>query len=163
MTTTLYLGQYTELRGDELTQFIFASGKRVAQVTSPFDPTRLLQGFGGALPLSQGSNQITLLETQWYLSDHLGGTSLLVDSTGQVVSEVAYYPFGLTRNEMNAGKVRYRFTDKELDASGTEYEEIDLALHPEAWAKVEELAGGERITPVAVEGDLVTVGFHGVG
>lgn len=52
---------------------------------------------------------------------------------------------------------------QELDASGTEYEEIDLALHPEAWAKVEELAGGERITPVAVEGDLVTVGFHGVG
>ena len=25
------------------------------------------------------------------------------------------------------------------------------------------LTGGERITPVTVEGELVTVGFHGVG
>ena len=51
----------------------------------------------------------------------------------------------------------------ELDEAGTEYEEIDLALHPEKWATLEALTDGERITPVSVEGDLVTVGFHGVG
>ena len=51
----------------------------------------------------------------------------------------------------------------ELDAQGARYEEIDLALRPEAWAGLEELTGGERITPVTVEGELVTVGFHGVG
>ena len=51
----------------------------------------------------------------------------------------------------------------ELDEAGAEYEEIDLALHPEEWATVEKLSGGERITPVTVEGDFVTVGFNGFG
>ena len=52
---------------------------------------------------------------------------------------------------------------EELNAAGTQYEEIDLALHPEAWADLEALTAGERITPVMVEGDAVSVGFHGVG
>ena len=43
------------------------------------------------------------------------------------------------------------------------FREIDLSVTPEAWQVVERLTGGERITPVIVEGDLVTVGFHGVG
>ena len=52
---------------------------------------------------------------------------------------------------------------KELNEQEAEFQEIDLALQPEQWAKLEELTGGERITPVSVEGDLVTIGFHGVG
>ena len=52
---------------------------------------------------------------------------------------------------------------EELTSLGAEFEEIDLALRPEEWAKLEELTGGERITPVSVEGKFVTVGFHGVG
>ena len=52
---------------------------------------------------------------------------------------------------------------EELDGAGTIYEEIDLALRPEAWADLEKLTDGERITPVLVEGDAVSVGFHGVG
>jgi len=52
---------------------------------------------------------------------------------------------------------------EELNAAGTQYEEIDLALRPEAWADLEALTGGERITPVMVERDAVSVGFHGVG
>ena len=52
---------------------------------------------------------------------------------------------------------------EELSSSGAEFEEIDLALRPEEWTKLEELTGGERITPVSVEGKVVTVGFHGVG
>ena len=51
----------------------------------------------------------------------------------------------------------------ELAEVKTEYEEIDLAVHPEAWVTLEKLTGGERITPVLVEGQTVTVGFHGVG
>ena len=51
----------------------------------------------------------------------------------------------------------------ELNEAGTEYEEIDLAVQPERWAALEALTDGERITPVSVDGDLVTVGFHGVG
>ncbi len=52
---------------------------------------------------------------------------------------------------------------EELDEAGTAYEEIDLAVRPEAWADLEKLTDGERITPVLVEGDAVSVGFHGVG
>ena len=52
---------------------------------------------------------------------------------------------------------------EELDTAGTRYEEIDLAQRPEAWTDLEQLTGGERITPVMVEGDTVSVGFHGVG
>tara|TARA_B100000315_G_C14090528_1_gene369019 strand:- start:16 stop:234 length:219 start_codon:yes stop_codon:yes gene_type:complete len=51
----------------------------------------------------------------------------------------------------------------ELDEAGAGYEEIDLALRPGAWAELEKLTGGERITPVLVEGDNVSVGYHGVG
>lgn len=52
---------------------------------------------------------------------------------------------------------------EEFDSGGIHYEEVDLALHPEQWSSLEELTGGDRTTPVTVEGDLVTVGFHGVG
>ena len=52
---------------------------------------------------------------------------------------------------------------EELDVAGTVYDEINLALRPEAWEDLEKLTGGERITPVMVEGDVVSVGFHGVG
>ena len=51
----------------------------------------------------------------------------------------------------------------ELDEAGTTYEEINLALRPEAWADLEKLTGGERITPVLVENGSVAVGYHGVG
>lgn len=43
------------------------------------------------------------------------------------------------------------------------FREVDLSETPEAWQEVERLTGGQRITPVMVEGELVTVGFHGLG
>ena len=46
---------------------------------------------------------------------------------------------------------------------GVDFHEIDVTLHPEAVSELERLTGGERITPVVVEGDAVTVGYHGVG
>ena len=52
---------------------------------------------------------------------------------------------------------------EELTDLALDFEEITLALNPELWEKVEELTGGERITPVMVTGDNVEVGFHGVG
>ena len=46
---------------------------------------------------------------------------------------------------------------------GVAFHEIDLTVHPEAVPELERLTGGERITPVVVEGETVTVGYHGVG
>lgn len=51
----------------------------------------------------------------------------------------------------------------ELKESGTAFDEIDLSLRPESWERLEELTGGERITPVLVDGEKVEVGFHGIG
>ena len=51
----------------------------------------------------------------------------------------------------------------EFDSEGRAYDEIDLSRRPEAWADLEKLTGGERITPVTVENGEVSVGFHGVG
>ena len=51
----------------------------------------------------------------------------------------------------------------ELEDLAVDYQEINLALQPEMWEKVEQLTGGERITPVMVTLDNVEVGFHGVG
>ena len=51
----------------------------------------------------------------------------------------------------------------ELQRANVPFKEIDLSINPEAWEEVERLTGGERTTPVTVEGQLVTVGFHGVG
>jgi glutaredoxin len=51
----------------------------------------------------------------------------------------------------------------DLDKDGIEYRQIDLSEHPELVVELERLTGGERLTPVMVEGDLVIVGYHGIG
>ena len=51
----------------------------------------------------------------------------------------------------------------ELEENGTEYSEINLALQPDKWEELEALTDGERITPVLVEGDKVTIGYRGIG
>ena len=51
----------------------------------------------------------------------------------------------------------------ELDEAGTAYDEVDLSLRPEEWERLEQLTGGERITPVLVDGEKVEIGFHGIG
>jgi glutaredoxin len=51
----------------------------------------------------------------------------------------------------------------ELEDDGVVYEKIDLALHPEREPELLKLTGGERITPVMVEGEMVIVGYHGIG
>lgn len=50
-----------------------------------------------------------------------------------------------------------------LRADKVEYEEVNLSLHPDRWVEVLPLTGGERITPVMVEGEKVTIGFNGFG
>ena len=51
----------------------------------------------------------------------------------------------------------------DFEKSGVDFREIDVTLQPEAIPELERLTGGERITPVIVEGDTVTVGYHGIG
>ncbi|MBI2872191.1 MAG: glutaredoxin family protein [Chloroflexi bacterium] len=51
----------------------------------------------------------------------------------------------------------------DFDRQGIAYREIDVSQDPEAAKELERLTGGERITPVIVEGAQVIVGYMGVG
>jgi glutaredoxin len=51
----------------------------------------------------------------------------------------------------------------DLEKDDVPYIQIDLEEHPEQIEELERLTGGERITPVMVEGELVIVGYHGIG
>lgn len=117
VTTTLYGANSVELRGDELTYYIFDDEQRIARITMPFQPERLLQGFHDA-PSTIPPQQV---ERLWYTADHLGGTSLLINEDGSLAARVAYYPYGLTRYEQGEADVYYQFTGKELDATGLHY------------------------------------------
>ena len=51
---------------------------------------------------------------------------------------------------------------RDLVQGGVEFKEIDLSLYPELADEAARLAGGERVTPVMVNGDEVVVGYKGI-
>ena len=51
----------------------------------------------------------------------------------------------------------------DFDQQGIPYREIDVTKVPDASEELERLTGGERITPVIVEGKRVTIGYLGAG
>jgi RHS repeat-associated protein len=57
------------------------------------------------------------LRIRYYHQDHLGSSSVISDSTGQIVDESAFYPFGCTRNGFQPRQIQepYQFTQKERD------------------------------------------------
>ena len=53
---------------------------------------------------------------------------------------------------------------EDLAAQGVGYEEVDVSRDPSKWSEVEELTGGDRITPVTAHPDgTVEVGYKGIG
>ncbi|AAM05438.1 TPA: hypothetical protein HA338_08515 [Methanosarcina acetivorans] len=50
---------------------------------------------------------------EWYLSDHIGSTSLMVDETGLEVECTDYFPYGQVRF---GGLEKYGFIGQENDA-----------------------------------------------
>jgi RHS repeat-associated protein len=64
------------------------------------------------------------LEVRYYHQDHLGSSGVMTDTTGQLVNESTFYPFGHPRNEHEPRNVKeaYGFTQKERDGeSGLSY------------------------------------------
>jgi|GEM_PF-3258170 len=65
-----------------------------------------------------------LAQILYYHQDHLGSSSAVTDSQGNLVEETAHYPFGAPRHQHLCGKVDsyYGFTQKEQDPeSGLHY------------------------------------------
>lgn len=59
---------------------------------------------------------VTPVETiQFYLPDHLGSASIVTDTSGAVVEESVFYPYGKDRKRSGVYQSEYRFTGKEQD------------------------------------------------
>ncbi|MBS57653.1 MAG: hypothetical protein CL735_02700 [Chloroflexi bacterium] len=52
---------------------------------------------------------------------------------------------------------------EELDSSGIDYEKINLSLYPKRWDEVTIHTDGQKISPVMINGDDVTIGYNGLG
>jgi RHS repeat-associated protein len=52
-------------------------------------------------------------DMEWYLSDHLGSTTLLINESGLEVERTEYYPYGQVQS---GGLEKYGFTGQESDA-----------------------------------------------
>ncbi len=93
--TTYYIGNHTEWRVQQgvgtLTTYYYADGQRVA--------------------MRQGST------FSYLLTDHLGSTSVTVDSSGAEIAELRYKPWGETRYESGSTPTDRRFTGQTLDRS----------------------------------------------
>jgi RHS repeat-associated protein len=64
------------------------------------------------------------LGIRYYHQDHLGSSSVITDAAGELVEEIAYYPFGVVRHahQPRAIEEPYRFAQKERDReSGLDY------------------------------------------
>lgn len=89
--TTYYIGKHyeTQANGESQTNtsYYFANGERVAKK-------------------DQSGN------LYYYHLDHLGGTNVTTDSSGNLIERIKYYPFGEIRE---GGNEKYSFTGKEKD------------------------------------------------
>lgn len=52
---------------------------------------------------------------------------------------------------------------EEFRQLGIAFREVDVTREPGAVEELERLTGGERITPVIVEGERVIMGYNGLG
>jgi RHS repeat-associated protein len=83
--------------GNLTAEYIYFGGKRVARIDLPGNTVH------------------------YYLSDHLGSTSIVASAAGAVEEESDYYPFG-TEFLVTAGPNHYKFTGKERDSeTGLDY------------------------------------------
>ncbi|WP_229390883.1 DUF2341 domain-containing protein [Methanosarcina sp. DH2] len=83
---TYYINNFYEIDNGTSTSYFFRDNERVAKQTS--------EGM------------------KWYLSDHLGSTSLMVDENGLDVERTDYFPYGQVRS---GGLEKYGFTGQEND------------------------------------------------
>ncbi|AKB32382.1 hypothetical protein MSSIH_1692 [Methanosarcina siciliae HI350] len=84
---TYYINKYYEIDNGTSTSYFFRDDERVAKQTSE--------------------------SMEWYLSDHIGSTSLMVDENGFEVERTDYFPYGQVRS---GGLEKYGFTGQENDA-----------------------------------------------
>jgi RHS repeat-associated protein len=102
--TTTYIGSLFEKddctdSGNQITQIkhVFAGSTRVCSIKS----------------VAGGSADIN-----YYHGDHLGSSSIVTDQNGQQVQHLEYAPYGSVSKNEGVDVTDYKFTGKELDATG---------------------------------------------
>lgn len=89
--TTYYLGPHCEIENGQMIKYLFAGDNRVAMIK------------GG--------------ETYYFHKDHLGSSTLMTDSVGNVDEATNYLPYGGTYGADDITVTNYKFTDQEHDRS----------------------------------------------
>ena len=83
---TYYVNQFYEIENGTATSYFFRDDERIAKETSG--------------------------DMEWYLSDHLGSTTLLINESRLEVERTEYYPYGEVQS---GGLEKYGFTGQEND------------------------------------------------
>ncbi len=89
-TTTVYIDKLYECTNGTCRKYIFAGNTRVA--------------------MKSGNTVL------YFHPDHQGGTSVVTDAAGNKIEDIAYYPFGDTRQDNGPFVANYRYTGQELDS-----------------------------------------------
>ena len=95
--TTIYVSKYYEIDpSGKITKHIYGGDDRVALIET-----------------------VSGIKTTYYVhKDHLGGSSIITDSSGNQVELIDYHPYGTTRLDQKSGSFEntHKFTGKELDS-----------------------------------------------
>jgi RHS repeat-associated protein len=95
------------------TVYYYGDFVRVVNASGVFDTVEF---YHGDKLIAERKNDSTML---FFHPDHLGSTSLITNSTGGVVEETFYEPFGAVISGGNQS--RFDYTGKETDDTGLEY------------------------------------------
>lgn len=98
------------------TYYVLGQGKVLAEQTSPA-PSGAARKF-----IYAGGTRIAMRDAfgklHYYLSDHLGSTRVVIDSTGLLEDRYWYHSFGTLVSEQTSTNQAYRYTSKPLDKEG---------------------------------------------
>ena len=120
-----YVDRHYEVRDGRPVKYVYAGKRRVARLTGA---AALANGQGAPLPGPASA-------LRYYHQDHLGSTNVMTDAAGNLLEEIAYYPYGNPRETYRRTSFEaepYRFSQKETDEeTGLQYFEaryLDGAL-----------------------------------
>jgi len=122
-TTTYFVGTHYEVTGSEVTKYYYAGTQRIAM---------------------RKNGTLTYI-----LSDHLGSTSMITDSSGNVISETKYKAWGETRYSSGTEQTKYTYTGQYSYTS-----DFGLHFYNARWydSSLGRFAQADTIVPGGVQG-----------
>ena len=107
-----YVDRYYEIRDGIPMKYVYADQRRVARITGSMAP--LMAPMAGA----DMRRADFPLAVRYFHQDHLESTNVVTDATGNLLEELAYYPYGHPRQTHRQESIEtepYKFSQKEID------------------------------------------------